>query len=61
MTARTPDLDRRKENKVGLICSEVVNWTWQLKYHKKGDLRIRQLRGNMDITDWELLDSKLCR
>ena len=30
----------------------------KLKYHKKGDLGIQWFKGNMDITDWELLDSK---
>ena len=32
-----------------------------VEYHKNGDLDIHQFRGNMDITDWELLDSKPCR
>jgi len=62
VTARTPDLNRGKENKV--MDSSVQRWwtghdSWSTI--KERDLGTRRFRGNVDITDRKLLDSKLCR
>jgi len=62
MTARTPNLNRGKENKV--MDPYVQRWLTgldSLSTIKGRDLGIRRFKGNVDITDGKLLDSKPCR
>ena len=59
MTGRTPSPDEEEENKV--MDSSIQRWLTRLdslSTIKGRDLHIYRFRGNVDITNWKLLDSE---